>query len=176
MFDPRQPDKRPGDATTSRGMAPKVELRRITTIPAFACPDDRGMAMTRVSVEVPAALVGQVRETVLMLYEMSAESLHLALKDRAVEEARRHQGRVDDLEDLTRQLDRVSGPVRVAAPRDLVHDVLYGALVDAGERLAATSNRCWRGELPLDRVQEVAEEVLALDSLLRELDGGSLSP
>src|SRR5262245_52868016 len=45
----------------------------------------------------------------------------------------------------------------------------YGALIDAGERLAETSNRCWRGELPLDRVQERAEEVLAIDALLREL-------
>jgi hypothetical protein len=31
MFDGEQ-RKRPGDATTSRGMAPKTELRRITTI------------------------------------------------------------------------------------------------------------------------------------------------
>jgi hypothetical protein len=31
MFDGEQ-IKRPGDATTSRGMAPKTELRRITTI------------------------------------------------------------------------------------------------------------------------------------------------
>ena len=34
---------------------------------------------------------------------------------------------------------------------------------------AETSNRCWRGELPLDRVQERAEEVLAIDALLRGL-------
>src|SRR5512133_36826 len=48
MFERRRPDKRPGDATTSRGMAPKVELRRITTIPAFACPDDRGCDGARI--------------------------------------------------------------------------------------------------------------------------------
>jgi hypothetical protein len=54
--------------------------------------------------------------------------------------------------------------------RTIREDVLYGALIDAGERLAETSNRCWRGELPLDRVQERAEEVLAVDALLRELD------
>jgi hypothetical protein len=62
----------------------------------------------------------------------------------------------------------------VEVPAELVRtireDVLYGALIDAGERLAETSNRCWRGELPLDRVQERAEEVLAVDALLRELD------
>jgi hypothetical protein len=153
-------------------MAPKVELRRITTIPAFACPDDRGMEMARVSVEVPAELVTTVRETVLLLYEATAESLHLALKSRAagedaLEEARLHRLRLDELDDLA---------VEVSAPRDLLHDALYGALIDAGERLAETSNRCWRGELPASRVQEAAEEVLALDALLRELDGGSLSP
>jgi hypothetical protein len=129
--------------------------------------------MTRVSVEVPAELVEPVRETVLMLYEMSAESLHLALKHRALEEARLHQVRVDDLDDLVRQLRGMELPLELAAPRDLLHDALYGALIDAGERLAETSNRCWRGELPADRVQEAAEEVLALDALLRGLDESS---
>jgi hypothetical protein len=162
-------------------MAPKVELRRITTIPAFACPDDRGMEMARVSVEVPAELVTTVRETVLLLYEATAESLHLALKSRAagedaLEEARLHRLRLDELDDLARELGAADGAVEVSAPRDLLHDALYGALIDAGERLAETSNRCWRGELPASRVQEAAEEVLALDALLRELDGGSLSP
>jgi hypothetical protein len=47
--------------------------------------------MTRVSVEVPAELVRTIRETVLLLYQATAESLHLALKaresgDDAVEE------------------------------------------------------------------------------------------
>src|SRR4029453_2708968 len=40
--------KRPGDATTSRGMAPKGELRRVTTIPALACPDDGGRHGARI--------------------------------------------------------------------------------------------------------------------------------
>ena len=130
--------------------------------------------MARVSVEVPGELVGPIRETVLMLYEMSAESLHLALKHRALEEARLHQARVDDLDDLVRQLRDTGSAVELAAPRDLLHDALYGALIDAGERLADISNRCWPGELPASRLQGAAEEVLALDSLLRELDG--LSP
>ena len=29
---------------------------------------------------------------------------------------------------------------------------------------------CWRGQLPLDRMQAAAEQVLAIDALLRELD------
>jgi hypothetical protein len=129
--------------------------------------------MARVSVEVPAELVGRIRETVLMLYEMSAESLHLALRQRALEEARMHQRRVDELDDVVRQLRDTELPLTLAAPRELLHDALYGALIDAGERLAETSNRCWRGELPAGRVQEAAEEVLALDALLRELEESS---
>jgi hypothetical protein len=155
-------------------MAPKVELRRIPTIPAFACPDDRGMEMARVSVEVPAELVGRIRETVLLLYQATAESLHAALRARAGEEAldeiHAHRARLDGLDELARRLRRADEAVELNAPRDLLHDTLYGALIDAGERLAETSNRSWRGELPLERVQAGAEEVLALDALLRALD------
>ena len=132
--------------------------------------------MARVSVEVPAELVGQVRETVLLLYQATAESLHQALKARGDDEqsageAHLHRLRVDELDDLARLLGAAAGEVELNASRDLLHDVLYGALIDAGERLAETSNRAWRGELPLDRVQAEAEEVLALDALLRGLDG-----
>jgi hypothetical protein len=152
-------------------MAPKVELRRMTTIPAFACPDDRGIAMARVSVEVPTELVGPIRETVLLLYEASAESLHSALKGRAVaEEVRLHRARLGALEELTGLLESADGAVRLTAARDLLHDTLYGALIDAGERLASVSERRWRGELPPERIREAAEEVLALDRLLRDLD------
>ena len=38
--------------------------------------------MARVSVEVPAELVEPVRETVLLLYQATAESLHQALRAR----------------------------------------------------------------------------------------------
>jgi hypothetical protein len=132
--------------------------------------------MARVSVEVPAELVGQVRETVLLLYQATAESLHQALRARSDEEpsageAHLHRLRVDELDDLARLLGGAARDVELTGSRDLLHDVLYGALIDAGERLAETSNRAWRGELPLERVQAEAEEVLALDTLLRGLDG-----
>jgi hypothetical protein len=132
--------------------------------------------MARVSVEVPAELVGQVTETVLLLYQATAESMHQTLRARsegepAVEEAHRHRLRIDELDDLARLLGGAARDVEVNASRDLLHDVLYGSLIDAGERLAETSNRAWRGELPLARVQAEAEEVLALDALLRGLDG-----
>jgi hypothetical protein len=122
--------------------------------------------MARVSVEVPAELLGPVSETVLMLYEATAESLHQALRMRALDEARVHRARLEEVDELARALER--GAV-VSASRELLHDALYGALIDAGERLADASNRSWRGELPLERVQAAAEEVLAIDALLRTL-------
>ena len=135
--------------------------------------------MARVSVEIPARLVPVVRETALLLYQATAESLHQALKARAsgaaeIAEAHAHRARLDELDDLARRLSGEARDIELSAERDLLHDTLYGALIDAGERLADTSNRCWRGELPLERIQEAAEDVLALDALVREL--GSLSP
>ena len=131
--------------------------------------------MERVSVEVPAELVGPIRETVLLLYQATAESLHLALRARAtgaaeLEEVHLHRARMDELDELASQLREGEGARTLSGPRDLLHDTLYGALIDAGERLAATSSRAWRGELQLDRVQEGAAEVLALDGLLRDLE------
>jgi len=131
--------------------------------------------MARVSVEVPAELVGLVRETVLLLYQATAESLHRVLKARSeeeasIDEAHVHRVRLDELDDLVRRLGGEPRDIEIGASRDVLHDVLYGALIDAGERLAEISNRAWRGELPLERVQAEAEEVLALDALLRGLD------
>jgi hypothetical protein len=138
--------------------------------------------MTRVSVEVPAEVVDPIRETVLLLYQATAESLHLALRARpegraSIEELDQYRARLAALDRLLRALDAVppggaAGPPesrRLEAPRDLLHDALYGALIDAGERLAEISNACWRGELPLERVQGAAERVLTIDRLLREL-------
>ena len=131
--------------------------------------------MARVSVEVPAELVEQVRETVLLLYPATAESLHATLRSRvddeaAIEEISLHRGRVDELDELVGRLSGEPRDIELSASRDLLHDVLYGALIDAGERLADISNRAWRGDLPLAQVQGRAEEVLALDRLLRGLD------
>jgi hypothetical protein len=130
--------------------------------------------MARVSVEVPAELVRPVRETVLLLYQATAESLHQALRARAegeaeLDEVHSHRLRIDELDDIAHALTAEEGGVRLTAQRDLLHDLLYGSLIDAGERLADISNRCWRGELPPERIQEAAEEVLALDSLLSGL-------
>jgi hypothetical protein len=133
------------------------------------------MAMARVSVEVPGELVGRVRETVLLLYGATAESLQVALRAHSEgraspRELHEHRLRLAQLEGLLTQLGPPGGSRRVSAPADLLHDALYGALIDAGERLAVTASSSWRGELPLARVQEAAAEVLALHRLLRLLE------
>src|SRR5215210_5385526 len=102
--------------------------------------------MARVSVEVPAELVEPVRETVLLLYQATAESLHQALRTRAegepeTDEVHSHRTRIDELDELARALPSDEAAVTLTASRDLLHDVLYGALIDAGERLADTSSR-----------------------------------
>jgi hypothetical protein len=123
--------------------------------------------MTRVSVEVPAELAEPVRETVLLLYQATAESLHQALRAGDAVEARSHRLRVDELDDLACGL--AARELRMTASRDLLHDVLYGALIDSGERLAELSSGAWRGQVPPERIQEAAGEVLSLNGLLREL-------
>jgi hypothetical protein len=152
------------------------------------------MAMARVSVEIPAELVGPVRETVLLLYQVTAESLQLSLRAHSeghgsLEEVRAHRARLVQLDELAGSLGWQAGAAspggdppgggppggaggarRLSAPADLLHDAFYGALIDAGERLAVTTDRAWRGELPLERVQQAAAEVLALHRLLRLLE------
>jgi hypothetical protein len=141
------------------------------------------MAMARVSVEVPSELVGPVRETVMLLYQATAESLQISLQAHAegrgsLEEVAAHRDRLAELDELAASLgwraDRPGasqpGPRRLNASAELLHDAFYGALLDAGERLSTTVDRAWRGELPLERVQEAAAEVLALHRLLRLLE------
>jgi hypothetical protein len=131
--------------------------------------------MASVSVEVPSELVGPIRETVLLLYQATAESLGLSLRAHSEgrgspEEVRAHRARLAVLDELAGSLGGPVGPRRLSAPAELLHDVFYGALIDAGERLALTTDRAWRGELPLERVQRAAAEVLALHRLLRLLE------
>jgi hypothetical protein len=150
------------------------------------------MEMARVSVEVPAELVGPVRETVLLLYQATAESLQLSLRAHSegrgsLEEVGAHRARLAQLDELAGSLGWVAGrpgrqaatPSRwrqLSAPAELLHDAFYGALIDAGERLAVTASSSWRGALPLERVQEGAAEVLALHRLLRMLESLSARP
>ncbi len=137
--------------------------------------------MARVSVEVPSELVGPVRETVLLLYQATAESLQLSLRAHSegrgsLEQVGLHRERLAQLDELAGSLGWATGARQLSAPAELLHDAFYGALIDAGERLAVTTSSSWRGELPLERVQEAAAEVLALHRLLRLLESLSAQP
>src|SRR3954451_20420151 len=120
--------------------------------------------MPRVSVEEPEGLVESVRGIALLLDAVVAESLHQALRAGDPAEAGSHRLRVDDLDDLVRAL--AGGEARLTGSYDLLHDLLYGALIDAGERLAGLSSDAWRGQVPPERIQEAAGVVLSLNGLL----------
>jgi len=134
--------------------------------------------MAQVSVEVPVSLVGPVRESVLLLYDATAEALHRGLRAHAerratLGEVRLHRRRLGQLGELLDALgwgdaEALAG-VSLSGPADVLQDALYGALIEAGERLAIACERCWRGELPLERVERAGREVIALDRLLRQV-------
>ncbi|MEA2333472.1 MAG: hypothetical protein QOH58_3610 [Thermoleophilaceae bacterium] len=170
-------------------MAPKVELRHIThdtptrnrrsrrlgEPASFACLGERS-AMAHVSVNVPAGLTASVRETVVLLYRAAAEALELALETEggAPGEATAHRARLAQLGDLLDQLgpsgEPPPGGVEVSAAADVLRDALYGALIDAGERLAAACSGGWREEQAAGSVRSAAREVIALDRLLWRIE------
>ena len=128
--------------------------------------------MALASVEVPAALVAPLRETLVLLYEATVEALHLAVRGAGPpNEVQRHRERLRQLEAL---LERMGWPARavpegaleLSGPRDVLRDAIYGALIDAGERLAAACNGSWQGTGEPDGVRQAAAEVIALDRLL----------
>ncbi|HEV3376598.1 MAG TPA: hypothetical protein VG126_04900 [Thermoleophilaceae bacterium] len=127
---------------------------------------------------MPRALVRPVRETVLLLYQATAEALHFALRAHGEQrgglaEVHEHRARLAELDAMLERLSW-SGPpaserVELRASREILHDALYGALIDAGERLATTCTRAWRGEAGSETVSSAAQEVITLDRLLRSL-------
>ena len=136
--------------------------------------------MAQVAVELPAALVPCVRETVLLQYRAALEALHLAfgaLGEGAtpLEEVRRGRDRLGRLDALLAGIgwpgDPVPEALELAGPADVVRDALHGSLIDAGERLAVACEGSWRGEASAGSVRSAAGEVIALDRLLRELEG-----
>jgi hypothetical protein len=156
-------------------MAPKGEFgahpRYDPTQPPSRAAEERN-AMAQAAVEVPAALVHPLRETVLLLYRAALEALHGALRDD--EEVVTQRGRVRQLDALLDQLGWPGPPRtearRLTGPADLLGDALHGALIDAGERLAVACTASWRGEAGEDSVRAAAREVIELDRLLRELE------
>ena len=125
------------------------------------------------AVEVPAALVQPLRETVLLLYRAALEALQGAFEDER--EALAQRERVRRLDALLDQLGWPgpprggAEPLRLTGPPELLRDALHGALIDAGERLAVACAASWRGDASEDSVRSAAREVIELDRLLREL-------
>jgi hypothetical protein len=135
--------------------------------------------MAHVSMEVPAALVGPVRESAQLLYQATAESLHLALRSHSaglesLEEVHEHRARLGQLDALLTQLGWSGAPelqVRaLTAPAEVLHDAVHGALIDAAERLAGASARARRGEPATASLRRTAREVIGLDRLLRGIE------
>lgn len=135
--------------------------------------------MAQASVEVPGGLVAPVRECVVLLYQAAVEALHFVLRAHAdrgapLDEVHRQRARVAQLDALLRQLgwsseprpEGAAGGLTLSAPREILHDVLYGALIDAGERLAVACGESWRAGAGLEIVRAAGEEVIALDRLL----------
>jgi hypothetical protein len=135
--------------------------------------------MAPASVEIPAGLVAPIRECALLLYQAAVEALGFVLRAQAdrsgpLDEVHRQRARVAQLDALLVQLRwpsdppsrAVAGGLELSAPREMLHDVLYGALIDAGERLAVACGESWRAGAGLETVREAAADVIALDRLL----------
>jgi hypothetical protein len=129
--------------------------------------------MAEITVQIRARLLARFRATVVLLLDASAESLHLTLSalegdPRAIEEARLHLRRLGELGALLDQIGwseaRQARHVEVESSWEVLHDAALGTLLDAGETLAADV------EAEPASAREQAEDVLALDRLLKRID------
>jgi hypothetical protein len=134
--------------------------------------------MARASVQVPAALVEAVRDAVVLLYHSTVEALHLSLRAQVEQQEPREaaglcRARLAELDALLVVLgwwgEAPEGDVEIAAPREVLHDALYGSLIEAGERLAAACGEGWWDGMCPETVRASAMEVIALNGLLAEL-------
>jgi hypothetical protein len=134
--------------------------------------------MARTSVQVPAALVEPVRDTVALLYHSTVEALHFALRSHLEQGEPRDEtalcrARLAELDALLVRLgwwgEALDGDVELSAPREILHDALYGTLIEAGERLATACGDGWRDGTCPETVRTAAMEVIALDGLLTEV-------
>jgi hypothetical protein len=126
------------------------------------------MSDSRVFVAVPERLVGRLRENVELLIGVTAEALSCTLRARASdEEAAEHRQRLLDLAELlVRLAPDGPGEVLIEGEVDVIHDAAHGALLDAGERVAATVNG---SVIEAADVRGTTEEVVALERLMRRV-------
>lgn len=131
-----------------------------------------------VRISLPIGVVPRVRESVLLLCGATAEGLHLTIGRHAdgpvdLDEVHDSRARLDELDSLLRELDvpfeSTTNAVSVHGTVALLHDVVYGALVDAGERIAVACEASWRGA-PIETVLDLASEILNLEAVLRQVD------
>jgi hypothetical protein len=117
----------------------------------------------------------------VLLYQATAEALLCTLRAHAqggesLEEVHQHRARLAELDDALAQLgwcpDQPTGSLELRASSDVLHDAAYGALIDAGERLATACSSAWRAELSVESVADVAKQVTGFSQLLRSIDGG----
>ena len=134
--------------------------------------------MARASVQVPAALVEAVRDTVVLLYHSTVEALHFSLRSHLEQGEPRDESalcraRLAELDALLVRLgwwgEALEGDVELSATREVLHDALYGTLIESGERLATACGEGWRDGTCPDTVRTAAMEVIALDGLLAEV-------
>jgi hypothetical protein len=134
--------------------------------------------MAEVALQVPGGVAPGVRDTVLLLYRATVEALHLAFGAQGdpgeLGEARAQRERLRELDVLLEQVGWPGDPlppvVVLRGRAGLLRDAVYGALIDAGERLAVACASGWRGEASTGGVRSAAREVIELDRLLRELE------
>jgi hypothetical protein len=137
--------------------------------------------MAEVAMQVPGGVGPGVRDTVLLLYRAAVEALHQAFGAQAeteeLGEVRAQRARLRELDALLEQVGWPDDPlprvIKVRGRAGLLRDVLYGALIDAGERLAVACSGSWRGEAGAGSVRAAAREVIEVDRLLRELETGA---
>ena len=165
----RRTDKRPGDATTSWGMAPRWSFG---ASPRYlpSCAPMTGGWDSACSVEVPVEPSHRCGRR-CCCSTRRRPSRCTPRRDRARTRTRRSRRFtfIASGRRARRSRCRLGGEphdVEVRASRDVLHDVPYGALIDAGERLADVSKRAWRGE-PWSASSRAPREVLALDAMLR---------
>jgi hypothetical protein len=131
--------------------------------------------------EVAASLLTPLRETLLQLYGVSAETLHWtqqALEDGRAElsellEARERLSQLGDTLDQIGWCGEERSAVReISAPTDVLLDATLGALIDAQERLAtrwsAADYRAHTSEGAYTLTREVSE----LQQLLSRIKAG----
>lgn len=123
---------------------------------------------SRVLVAVPQSLVGRLRENVELLIGVTAEALSWTSRAPGSDGEAEHRQRLRDLAELlVRLAPDGTGELLIEGEADVVHDAAHGALLDAGERVAASVNG---SVVEAAEVRGTTEEIVALERLMRRVE------